>query len=96
MKTRTLKELYEILLDDKINKGICLCISSLYSWSTINSKEHDLLLKDFESKKPNIFSKFFWNSSYNHFSSLGHYWWTNDNKGNEQRKLFIQHIIDNL
>jgi len=96
MKTRTLKELYEILLDNKINQGICHCISRLYGWGTISLEEHELLLEDFESKKPNMFSKFFWNRNYNHLSRLKHYWWTNDKKGNEQRKLFIQHIIDNL
>ena len=96
MKTRRLKELYEILLDNKINQGICHCINRLYGLDTISLEEHNLLLKDFESKKPNIFSKFFWNSNYNQLSRKSHYWWKNDKKGNEQRKLFIQHIINNL
>ena len=41
MKTRRLKELYEILLDNRINQGICHCISRLYVWGIISLEEHE-------------------------------------------------------
>lgn len=95
MKTRTLKELYEILLNYSVNNGICHNIDDIYAISRISYKEYELLKRDFNKRKPFIFSKFFWHKSFQKFSHGYSYWW-NGKESNEQRKLFIQHIINTL
>jgi len=98
MQTRTLKELYQILLDnfDNFNDGICSKIHCLYWFDEITYKELKLLDKHFKNQKPTIFSKFFWYSSYNKMRSGDNYWWKFNESGNKQRKLFIQHLMSKL
>ncbi len=100
---RDLKELYQILLDNYDAKqeyykeyvGICAIIFNLELGGQINELEYRLLNKDFKTRRPKAFSKFWWNLSFN--KNTNNLWWWNRNKwGNKQRKLFIKHIIDSL
>ncbi len=96
---RTLKELYTLVLEelDKSSKsiGICICIERLYINNIIEYNEYLLVDTDFQNQIPNIFNKFWWNSAYNKLNNAG-YWWTLDEAGLEQRKLFIKDILNKL
>lgn len=96
MENRSLKELYQLLLDnfDKtgFNYGICDKIGLLQNKYIITWLEYSFLIFDFNSRKPTIFNKFWWNKSYKGDA----YWWDLNEEGNKQRKLFIQSIIDKL
>ena len=91
---RTLKELYQLLLDNHRSyiNGICSNIDHLWNKDLISDEEYNVLSDDFKRRKPNIFSKFYWNEYY----TGGVYWWANHSLGDEQRKLFLQHIIKKL
>lgn len=90
---KPLNELYQLVLDnfDLYDKwGICIKICRLYKHNIISNYELDLLLENLDKNKPKWYnSKFWWNK---HFS-LGAYWWKLTEEGNEQRKLFLQHLI---
>lgn len=64
-----------------------------------NSAESNLLYKDFIKRKPKWYnSKFWWNKSFNKFNLNNKpyeksYWWSLNEEGNIQRKLFIESII---
>lgn len=100
MKERTLKELYQIVLDnfdknqDFLQRSGCYGICHHFNQIDISWEERDLIIQHFEDNKPKIISKFWWNWNYNHFYNA--WWWTKDEKGNKQRKLFLQHIINSL
>lgn len=95
-------ELYTIVLNNLYtplnkNKGICLIIADMGYFGEENLKKEILILeKDFISRKPGIFSKFFWKRPYHKASDKGAYWWPLNEKGNEARKEFITHIINKL
>lgn len=103
---RDIKTLYQILLDnfDSIMEdykqyaiptpGICYVIGSIIEKGKITIQEHEALSKDFLNRYPKMFSKFWWN--WNFYKSNSVYWWTRDEAGNKQRKLFIQDIISKL
>jgi hypothetical protein len=95
---RTLKQLYTLLLRKQMvrHKGICLNIEILYNERLISSYEKDLLHNHFKNQYPTIFSKFWWNTSFKQFTSRYGYWWKSDEKGQEQRIKFLQHIISKL
>lgn len=74
----------------------------VWSWKYYcNDAESNLLYKDFIKRKPKWYnSKFWWNKSFNKFNSNNKpyeksYWWSLDEKGHIQRKLFIESIIKN-
>jgi hypothetical protein len=76
--------------------------TTIWSWKYYcNDAESNLLYKDFIKRKPKWYnSKFWWNKSFNKFNSNNKpyeksYWWSLDEKGNIQRKLFIESIIKN-
>jgi len=95
---KTLKELYTILLDnldDYFHRGLCWTIAYIPYYSQYERKR---LLNDLEKRRPNPFSKFFWDESFNKKSYFKPaeeaYWWE---KGNiEIRRKFLQHIINKL
>ena len=89
---RNLKQLYQLLLDEFDNipvDGICLKIE----YSEMFHEEMDFLDNDFQNRKIKWWSKFYWNDS---FRGQQGFWWTNNEKGNKQRKLYLQHIINSL
>lgn len=67
-----------------------------------NRHEANILYKDFIKRKPKWYnSKFWWNKSFNKFNldnkfHRKSYWWELNEKGNIQRKLFIESIIKKL
>ena len=96
---RTLKQLYQLLLDNYTNNpydGICFQITRLGgSLDLISYNERDMLEEDFKSNKPHIT----WNWEYFKFTRKecytgGTFWWERTYEGMEQRKLFIQHLIN--
>lgn len=100
--TRSLKELYQILL--KHLKGlkeyfyICSQIATIHWKGLITKEEMILLTLDFESKRPNKdkYVEFYNNKSFvkNTFSN---YWWDClDKESVKQKILFVQHLIDEL
>lgn len=97
---RAAKELYQLVLKEQIenpHKSICQNINALYydyEWEGINDDERIALHCDFSNNYPSIFSKFWWNE---HFTNnKANYWWTFDDKGQQQRIKFLQHIISKL
>ncbi len=104
MKNRTLNELYKILLES-INKdgfsrrfGVCAMIMYLHTKNIITDREHYKLIKYFKSQKPRkiFFGLIGVNENFiNNESFIGSdFWWYKNDKGNEQRKLFIEHLIN--
>ena len=92
-RIRTLKELYQLVLNDFNNKsiyGICEVISNLFYEGIISSKERHTLCINFYKNKPKWYNSEFWWGK--HFTGRI-FWWTLCHKGNEQRKLFLQHLI---
>lgn len=95
-RIRTLKELYQLVLDnfdksDILAQGICIKITELCSNSMISDSEYYFLIKNLDKNKPKWYnSKFWWNLNY--IESPG-WWWKLTEEGNEQRKLFLQHLI---
>lgn len=95
---KTLKELYIVLLDkidDYFHGGLCQTIDYIPHYTQYERK---ILKNDLKNKRPNPFSKFFWDKSFNkksYFNPLDEaYWWT---KGEIKiRKKFLQHIINKL
>jgi len=97
---KTLKELYQLVLEELKNpqyQGICIVINKLHFNNIIQYNETILLETHFKKHKPTIFSKFWWDSSFNK-SLLSHYsyWWAGNKKGKEQRIKFIEYIISKL
>lgn len=98
---RDIKELYQILWDNledlDIVIGICCEISTLYYLGLLSFSEKERLLINFKSNKPSkeIHSEFYNNSAYNKDSVIGAFWWeiTDMKKSSDQRKLFIQKLI---
>jgi len=96
-KNKELHKLYCILYKNICNKKIvtslCAEISNLPNSVRI---ERSFLLKDFKSRKPNIFnhSNFYLNKSFKGRT----YWWTNNEnlitESTKQRKLFIKMLVD--
>ena len=92
---RTLKELYQIVLDSEyVEKyhSICLAIRECALTKLITLKEWSYLEKHFIKNRPTIFSKFWWNFYYNR-PPLATYWWETNQKGDEQRIKFIKYLI---
>lgn len=90
--TRELKELYQIVLDNFANGfSICENIRFLFHNYTISNEEKEWLINNFHSNKPEWYnSKFWWNTEY-----IGRvFWWRDTREGNEQRKLFLQYLIN--
>jgi hypothetical protein len=98
---RDLKILYEILLEECetfiIKKtrilGICSIIPMIYMSNQVTEKEFLLLAQDFKTRKPKWYSKFYW---YHLYKGKKGYWFELSDKGDEQRKEFIKHIIKKL
>lgn len=67
--------------------GICKTFYHLPGW------EHDSIDYYFKSKRPGLFSKFFWNRYYRPFNP---YWWTQDEAGFKQRVKFLEYLIKKL
>lgn len=89
--------MYILLLDnynDNYNLGICRNINILLNKKLINKEEHYILLDDFSRRKPSILSKFYWDKSF--INNINGYWWSITPEGFEQRKKYIQHIINKL
>lgn len=93
---RDLKTLYQLVLDNFDTytiTGICCKIVLLHEDRIISDKEYAILIEDFLSKRRiKWYSKFYWNKSVTNKN----YWWQNNYKGNEQRKKYLQHIINKL
>ena len=92
------ERLIEILTNakDLVHAGICLAVMSAADDYYLEK----LSVKRFVKKhRPNIFSRFFWNKSYNKIHQIfGHnsYWWDNDQYGTAQRILFLDYLIDKV
>jgi len=94
---RTLKQLYILLLEKQITKptGICHNITGIHFEDGISFDKMMLLYSDFRKRHPDFLSKFWWNKHFDRKYKTG-YWWTLDEKGQEQRIKFLQHIISKL
>ncbi len=98
---RPLHVLYKIVHDnfDRIyGYGICKKILECGFIGLLTHEEANLLLDDFRLRKPNMFSRFYWNKSYIKSSAVWHYWWSCsiDDAGNAQRKKFLLHLVKKL
>jgi len=92
---RSLKELYQIVLDNfQFNYGICNNIVRCYMDDKISLKENTKLSLDLQQRRPSFFSKFYWNKSYHKLGNA--FWWPINNEGNEQRIKFLKHLINKL
>ncbi len=67
--------------------GIC---KTLYELSDIEDAEMSRYLY---CKRPDLFSKFYWNIYYRGYSP---YWWPLDENGFKQRIKFLEHLIKKL
>ena len=95
-KKRKLKPLYVKLRDEDNNTFgyICIC-QAIANCPDITEKEKDLLMTNFRNNRPkeNLHKIFYWNNYYNNDSI---FWWTGNQEGREQRRLFLEHLIDNF
>ena len=70
--------------------GICIKLSSN------KHKEYQEIRKYLRSQRPNIMSKFWWNPNFSKTGKIGGYWWNHTEGGYDQRKKFLQHLINKL
>ena len=93
---RSLKELYQIVLDSDYDKkyGICNIISFCAMDNIITEEEMYLVKSHFNKQKPTILSKFWWHPPYNRLYNV--WWWSHTKIGANQRKLFLQYLINKL
>lgn len=94
---RSIKELYQIVLDNfdlmiKAESGICMVIVRCWYYDLITSDEKFALLKHFKKQRPTWYKnvKFYYHNSYVNRM----FWWKYGEEGNEQRKLFLKHLIN--
>jgi len=77
--------------------GICGSINNLtrpfYEQNPISYTDYAILMKDFQSRRPTIFSKWWWYPSY---TTINTYWWKFTDNGMKQRIKFIESIIKEL
>lgn len=93
---RSFKELYKLVIDNLENNpeyySVCESIGNLYLKGNITYEEQSKLRIHFRENKPNEnrYKEF-----YNHPSFQGNmYWWRLNKEGNEQRILFIKHLLN--
>lgn len=95
---KTLKQLYEIALKNSLNteysKSICSIITETWHNELISECEFVILLNDLSTRKPNIFSRFWWNKDFNQIRDR--FWWKLNEEGQQQRIKFLEHIISKL
>jgi hypothetical protein len=91
MKTRTEKELLEVMLSNihLFYKGLCYSNDKLRHHNLITSEEHDVIRKYIKNNRPSKFSSWnaFWNSS-------NLFYWSPDNI--EHRIKWLKHHIKKL
>jgi hypothetical protein len=103
---RSLKELYTLVLNYLEEKekneyyyfGICAVIHYLYSSSRITNDEYTILKFHFKKEKPckgYLFGVFSKHKDFTNDESFitEAYWWTQDEKGLQQRIKFIKYLI---
>jgi hypothetical protein len=88
-----LKE-YERSVKAKTSRGICLTIYELgFRRSFVLSPDEVFFLSnDLENRKPTIFSKFWYHSSYLRIKSKDGYWWDLNERGDSQRIEFLKYL----
>lgn len=95
---RDLKTLYQLVLDnfDKTwCHGTCMKLYDLKDFKILTQEEINIIIKDFHSnRKIKWWSRFYYHGSF--ISSNVGYWWDNNHEGHQQRKKYLQHIINKL
>jgi hypothetical protein len=98
MKTKSLKELYELVLNkfssDPTDLGICISAYHLSFTSVITREEKDLFIDDLFSRRPKWYTSTFWWSI--HHAPGKAYWWKKTPDGRRCRIKFLKHIIKKL
>jgi hypothetical protein len=96
---RPFLKLYEILLDNFYKTDAdhtCVKMLQLLHRKLINEDEYYALKKDFESRKPGLFSKFRYNRNFQWLAGTLGGWWNVKPGGMEQRRLFLEKVIKDI
>ena len=85
------KALEELKLDNRYyQRGICNCLVRVTTFSI-----EILIKKDFKRNKPSIFKPKTWKFRFDkNYQAFEGYWWTQDEKGYNQRIKFLEYLIE--
>lgn len=76
--------------------GICNALKQVRDDGRITHEQYHEAKDYLHSRRPNIFSSFFWHKSYKRLGKWWQFWWRRNVHGKEQRILFLDYLINTI